>query len=77
MSTFKNNDLERDFAAAIYLSEAPSPPRFLSWGASSICVVTESGQIQSEKLLEYMLSNTTDIPPPPVTHCLNTETCTY
>jgi hypothetical protein len=44
------NDLERDFAATIYLSEAPSPPRFLPWGASSNCVASQSGQIQSVKL---------------------------
>ncbi len=30
------NDLERDFAAAVYLFEAPSPPRFLSWGCLAI-----------------------------------------
>ncbi len=27
---FKSN-LEKDLAGAVYLSEAPSPPRFLSW----------------------------------------------
>jgi hypothetical protein len=64
MSPSKKNDLERDFAAAIYLSVAPSPPRFLSWGASSNCVVSESDQIHSLQLPEYMLSNTTDIPLP-------------
>jgi hypothetical protein len=29
MSSSKKSDQERDFAAAIYLSEAPSPPRIL------------------------------------------------
>ncbi len=29
-------DLERDFAAGVYLSEAPTPPRFLSWGGRAI-----------------------------------------
>ncbi len=32
----KKWDLERDFVAAIYLSEAPSPPRFLSGGGPAI-----------------------------------------
>ena len=29
MSSSKKIDLERDFAAGVYLSEAPSPPRLL------------------------------------------------
>jgi hypothetical protein len=43
----KKWDLERDFVAAIYLSEAPSPPRFLSGGWSSNFVGSEFGQIHS------------------------------
>jgi hypothetical protein len=30
------SDLKRNFAAGFYLSEAPSPPRFLSWGGVAI-----------------------------------------
>jgi hypothetical protein len=48
MSSSKNSDLERNFAAAIYLPEA-SPPRFLSWGWSSNFVGPESRQIHSVK----------------------------
>jgi hypothetical protein len=36
MSSFKKIDLERDFTAAIYLSEALSLPSFLSWGGQAI-----------------------------------------
>ena len=32
----KKIDLERDFVAGVYLSEAPSPPRFLFWGGKAI-----------------------------------------
>ncbi len=31
-----NSNLEKDFAAAVYLSNAPSPPRFLSGGGEAI-----------------------------------------
>jgi hypothetical protein len=31
------SDLERDFVAAVYLFEAPSTPRFLSWGGQQFC----------------------------------------
>ncbi len=40
-----------DFAACIYLSEAPAPPRFL-FGWSTNCLGSGSGQIQSIKLLQ-------------------------
>ncbi len=41
-------DLERDFAAGVYLSEAPLPPPLLSFflGWSSNFVGSESGQKQ-------------------------------
>jgi hypothetical protein len=48
-----------DFAAVVYPSEAPSPPRFLFGGG-----VTESGQIQSVKLLQNMVSNRAPYPHP-------------
>jgi hypothetical protein len=44
-----------DFVAGVYLSEAPSPPRFcLEW--SSNFLGSESGKIQSVKLLQYMVT---------------------
>ncbi len=62
MSSSKKSDLKGDFAAAIYLFEAPSTARFFVLGWSSNFVGSESGQIPSVKLLEYMLSNTTRQP---------------
>jgi hypothetical protein len=56
MSSSKYSDLERAFAAAIYLPEA-SPPRFLSWGWLSNFVGPESRQIHSVKLLQYALQH--------------------
>jgi hypothetical protein len=58
MSSSKNSDLERDFAAGVHLSEAPPPPPFvLGWSRN--WVGSESGQIQSVKLLQNMVFNTT------------------
>ncbi len=48
-----------DFAAGVYLSESPSPPRFL-WSRNF--VGSQSGQIQS---MQNMVSNRTPPPPPP------------
>ncbi len=31
-----NSNLDEDFAAAVYLSDTPSPPRFLSRGVEAI-----------------------------------------
>jgi hypothetical protein len=57
-----------NFAADVYRSEAPSPPRFLlRWPINF--VGSESGQIQSVKLLQNMVSNTIQHPHPlPATH---------
>jgi hypothetical protein len=61
------------FAAGVYLSEAPFPPRFcLGW--SSNFVGSESGQIQSVKLLQNMVSNRTQHTPPPLSHTLSVYT---
>jgi hypothetical protein len=69
----KKTDLERDFATAIYLPEAPSPPRLFVLGWSSNFVGSEFGQMHSVKLLQYMPSITSPLPPPPpVIHCLYT-----
>jgi hypothetical protein len=62
-------DLYRAFAEGVYLSEAPSPPRFLL-GCRSNLVGSESGQKQSVKLLQNMVSMTTQHPPPPPSHTL-------
>jgi hypothetical protein len=58
------SNLEKDFAAAFYLSQAPSPQAFF-FGWSSSFVDTESGPIQSVIVLQYMVSNTTQHPPSP------------
>jgi hypothetical protein len=63
-----------NFAEGVYLSEAPSPPQFFVWGGlPSNFIGSETGQIQSVKLLQNMVSNRTQHPPPnplPATHCL-------
>jgi hypothetical protein len=66
------SDLQKDSAAAGYLSEAPSASRFLFWGWVSNFAGSESGHIQSIKLLQNMVSNTQHPPthPLPATHCL-------
>ncbi len=66
MSSSKKIDLYRDFAVGVYLSEAPSRPRFL-FGVVKHFVGFESGQIQSFKLLQNMASNSTPYPLPPYT----------
>ncbi len=54
----------KDFAAGVYLSEAPTLPRFcLGW--SSNFGGCESGQIKIFKFLQNVVSNTTQLPPPP------------
>jgi hypothetical protein len=55
--------------AGVYLSEAPSPPRFL-FGCSSNFVGFESGQIQSVKLLQNMVPIS---PPSPHPYCSLTQ----
>jgi len=75
MSPSKKNDLERDFAPANYLSGALSPPRFLSWGASSKCVVSESGKIQSVNIKYSICSPTQLTDTPPLHYTLHT--CLY
>jgi hypothetical protein len=52
-----------DFAAAVNLSEAPPIlGLYLGWFSNS--VGSESGQIQRVKLLQNMVSNRTQHPPP-------------
>ncbi len=60
-----------DFAAGVYLSEAPTPPSFFVLGWSRNFVGSESGQIQSVKLLQNVVSNRTQHPPPPPNHTLS------
>jgi hypothetical protein len=57
----QNLFLQKDVAAAGYLFEAPSPPRLLSWGVYCVSSFadSESGHMQSVKLLQNMVSNTT------------------
>jgi hypothetical protein len=62
-----------DFAAGVYLSEAPSPPSFLL-GWSSNFIGSESGQIQSVKLMQNKVSNRTQHPSTPPSHTLSVYT---
>ncbi len=65
MSSSKIIYLKRDFAAGVYLSEAPFPPRF--WFG----VGSESGQIQTVKLLQNVVSSSTNtLHPLSAPHCL-------
>jgi hypothetical protein len=64
------------FAVGVYLSEVPTPPRFL-FGVVKQFLGSESGQTHSVILLQNMVSDTTQhprSPPPPqplsATHCL-------
>ncbi len=67
MSLSKKIDLSRDFAADVSLSEAPPLLGFcLGWQGKFVGY--ESGQIQSVKLLQNMVSSTTQHPPHPPGH---------
>jgi hypothetical protein len=57
-------DLYIDFAAGFYLTEAPTLLGFCL-GYSCNFVGSESGQIHSVKLLQNMVPNTLNTPPPP------------
>ncbi len=57
--------------AGVYLSEAPFPPKFLF---AVVNVGFESCQIQNVKLLQNMVSNRTQHPPPPASHTLSVYT---
>jgi hypothetical protein len=50
-----NSNLKKNFAAAVYLPYAPSPPRFFVFGWSSKFVGSESGQILSIEVLQNMV----------------------
>jgi hypothetical protein len=64
------------FETGANLSEALSPPRFcLGW--SSNFVGSESDQIQSVKLLQNMVSNTTQQHPHPLPSLNHTLYCLY
>ncbi len=73
MSLSKQIDLEMDFAASVYLSEAPSHPRVFVLGWYSNFVGSESCQKQSVKLFaEYFAPTQLNIPPTAshaATHC--------
>jgi hypothetical protein len=71
MSSCTKIDLTRNFAAGVALSEDPPLLGFcLGW--CSNCVSSESGQIQSVRLLQNRVSNRTPYTPPPYTHCMYT-----
>jgi hypothetical protein len=70
MSPSKKNDLLRDFAPGVFYLRAPPLLGFcLGWCRNFVGY--ESGQIQSDKLLQNMVSNRTPYPPP-LTHCMRT-----
>jgi hypothetical protein len=52
MSSFKKSNLERDFVAALYLSEAPSSG-FLSWPSSNF-ICSDSGYEAGSKLPTWL-----------------------
>jgi hypothetical protein len=65
----KKTDLKRDFAAGVYLLR---PPPLLGFCLGWCCnfVGSEFGHIQSVKLLQNMVSNST--PYLPLIHCMYT-----
>jgi hypothetical protein len=58
----------------VFICLRPLPFYVFIWGGLANFVVSESGQIQSVKLLQNMVSNRTQHPPPLpwATHCLYT-----
>ncbi len=74
MSSSEKNDLERGFAAGVYLSEDPSPPRFLPWGGQAImyCRFWIWSGIEWKLSAEYGLQHNSTPPNPsqPHTVCL-------
>jgi hypothetical protein len=69
-SSFKKSDLERDFAAGVYLSEATSLRRFLSWGGRANCSWSDT---ECKTPAEYV-SNTPQYPPSLPSHTLSVYT---
>ncbi len=66
---FLKIDLERDLAAGVYLSEAPSPPRFLFGVVKQFCRL---GICSNTQCITPVDALQPDPPlPPPVTHCIN------
>ena len=65
----------RDFAAGVYLSEAPSPPRVLFGVVKQLCRFAIWSNTQCITLVDAL--HTTQSPPPPVTQYINTYPCTY
>jgi hypothetical protein len=63
----------KELCCSVYLSQAPSHPMFL-FGVVKQFVGFESGQKESVKLLQNMISNTNQQPPspPPSSHTLYT-----
>jgi hypothetical protein len=59
--------LYMNFAEGVYLSQVPSPPRFLF----SNFVGSESGKILNVKLLQNIVSNRTQHPLPLPSHTLS------
>ncbi len=69
MSSSKKIYLLRYFAAGVHLSEAPSSYMYsICLGWSGNFVGSESGPIQSVKLLQNMVSNRAERPPSPQPH---------
>ncbi len=72
MLSSKTIELYKDFAAGVYLSEAPLPFLGFCLGWSSNFVGTEYGQIQSVTPAEYGLQQ--DSTPPTPSHTLSVYT---
>jgi hypothetical protein len=63
-SSSKKGDLEQDFAAGVYLSKVPSPPRYCPGVVEQFCRFW----IWSDTA-EYGLQNDSTPPPLPAAHC--------
>jgi hypothetical protein len=73
MSSSNKIYLERDYAASVYLSEAP-PLLGFCVGWSRNVVVSESGQMQNVKLLQNMVTIRNEHPPPLPSHTFSVYT---
>ncbi len=75
MSLPKKIDLLRDFAAGVYLSEAPSPSRFV-WGGKAILQVLYLVRHRGLNPAEYGLQHNST-PPPSQPHTVCTVRCLW
>jgi hypothetical protein len=75
MSSSLKSDLEWDFAAGVYQSEAPSPPRYCHGVVEQFCRFWIWSDGECKILAEYGLQQDST-PPTPPRHTLFVYTCT-